>query len=177
MKITTRNGHIIEIADGETIPAELMSLIMGGEPMTSTATVAPVTMAPPPPPTAVDTTPPFLPLEGLRNMTPTAPRRRGPSKCYLSAKEHEVMGVLLEHPNGITSEDVAILLGVTRSAASSTLNRIRVLRPHEKGPTDLLVRRIPGHLYRITELGLELTYGVASPRMTPKRNWDAGWGR
>ena len=160
MKITMTSGVVIELSDGESIPAVLIPMIIGAEPVTVTA--APV----------MDETPPagplFLPIEELSATEP-------PGECYLTKIEMDAMEVLQGHPKGITSGAVAAILGVTPSAASSTINRIRNVRPY-RGSVDPLVVRLNGGLFRLTHFGSQLKYLVADGRKAPKLNYELGWG-
>lgn len=171
MKIITPSGIVIELADGETIPAHVMKLMMDGA---ATPPAAP----PAPAPEVIATGPAFLPLEEFNQAT-GAPRRRQqqqPDKCYLTKTEFDTMELLLRHPDGITSQRVAQTLGVTHSAASSTLNRIRTSRPYED-TTEPLITRVRNGLFKATALGARLTYLVGDKHASPKMNRKLGWGQ
>lgn len=165
MKITTPDGLVIEISDGETIPAELMPILTGA------VTVETVSSNPLPASNSFHPIDEFF--QGMKHPT-RARHKRQPSKCYLTQREYETISVLLQHPEGITSEDVATLLGVTHSAASSTINRIRNVRGHANHP-DLLINRMVGGLFVVSPLGQRLTYIPVSKRQAPALNRQLGW--
>jgi hypothetical protein len=166
MKIITPSGIIIELADGETIPSGFMERMMGNG---SPATVTRHHWSAEPP------TPDHLPFEGLIKETAPTPSRRRPSKCYLTTIEFRAMGVMLDHPDGLTTERLAEILGVTHSAASSTLHRIRTNRPY-KDTTEPLVVVVSKHIHKVTKLGARLTYAIADGRSSPRKNRNLGWG-
>lgn len=167
IKITTASGLVIELADVDQLFA-VMPLFMEG---VGTATVQIATGEP------MQQQPPTAPADlGMLPMdVAPARKRRQPDKCYLTKTELPAMDLLLAHPKGITSADVAKRLGVTHSAAASTLNRIRTHRPYED-TTEPIITRVSNGLYRPTTLGANLTYLVGD-RPAVKMNHKIGWGQ
>lgn len=186
MKIILKNGTVIELMDGETIPAPVMSMIMG-EQATARVKAAPVPTMPlaaPAPPTPMIEGEPDEDdgdgdeAEAAAGMLPMAipapkpPRRRRPGTVHLTERECRVLAVVREHPNGITSAAVAGILSMPVSQVSLAMWNLRAMRPSKDTETPLLSKISFGR-HRATELGMSVRVVVS--KQPARDNRKTGW--
>lgn len=194
MKITLKNGVTIEVSEGDEIPASVMQTILGMPVTVATGTVTTdlgdATMAAmtapvlPVAPEIVgdeiddeadeeDAMPLYLkPSRHRRNHTrnwtlnPPVPSGRWPSTIYLSKEMAETFTLLRAYPEGLTSEEIGIGLGLNQMIASGRVNRLRDVTP--------LVELI-GKKYRMSMIGADLSLRIEVARYPSAKNKKAGW--
>lgn len=100
-------------------------------------------------------------------------RRPRPHEVYVTDIEGQVLRLLRQHPDGLNSNQIARLLGVTVSKASITAWRLRAERPSMDTTTPLVTKVTDGR-HRVTALGEKLRLIVVK-RPKPE-NDRIGWG-
>lgn len=170
-RITLANGTVIEINDGVTIPSWVLDLIADGKASISIgngyAIVAPPEPAEEPAPNH-DTSPTPTILDA--DDEPQSSHR--PGSVYVTEVEYVALMMMREFPEGITSKDVAKLMEVTHSTASSAMWRLAHKRPIEDSKYPL-ARKISGGRWRCTPLGAKIK--VLTAARPDGRNHGLGW--
>lgn len=103
-----------------------------------------------------------------------APKRKSrPTSVYLTEEEAQVLRLLRQHSDGLTSTEIAKIIGKPLNATSALLWRLRVHRPYEDTTTPLIIRVSSGK-NRVTALGEGLK--IMTARRPNYENFKLGWG-
>lgn len=95
------------------------------------------------------------PVQDDRDDDALRSRTRRPTEVYVTDIENRVLRLLRQHPEGLTSPQIARHLDVTVSKASVTAWRLRAERPFRDTTTPLVTKVTDGR-HRITPLGRSL---------------------
>lgn len=189
IKITASNGNSIELEGVDQIPAviPLVNVLLGNGNDIRTVTVAEQLLsamtAPAIAPEIVgdeidedeDENIHALTRSGKRGPTrrrtlnPPTPAGRWPDLLYLTTEMEEVVHLLRQYPEGLTSEEIGIGLGIDKSIASGRVNRLRDCTP--------LVELIPDGKYRLNVIGSDLTLRFERAVNPSPKNKKLGWDR
>ena len=101
------------------------------------------------------TTGPGMPVPALAKITVGPAKAKRPNEVYVTEVESQVLRLLRQHPDGLTSSQIATLLDMTVSKASVTVWRLRTERPG-KDTTTPLVTKVTDGRHRVTALGKNL---------------------
>jgi hypothetical protein len=179
--LTYANGTVTELSGVEELTA-VMPLIVSGVATVSVrdqvaaaapepAAVAPVVVAVAPAVHAAPLPDPTIP--GLLVPAPTTVTRSRPRSVYVTENEINIMRVLRQFPDGITSAEVAELLDADPNHTSANISQLRTKRPY-KDAGDPLVVPVTGGKFKVTVFGMRVKLIVAGRPMKPNR--DIGWG-
>jgi hypothetical protein len=171
--LTYANGTVIELSGVDELTA-VMPLIVGG---IATVSVRDQVMAPAPV-TAV------VPVAVPAPATPTLPgleldeqpkpvSRARPRSVYLTEHEVNIMRVLRQFPDGISSSDIAELLDVDHNHTAANVSQLRTKRPYVDTADPLLVP-VGGRRFKVTPFGMRVRMIVT--RRPMKANREIGWG-
>lgn len=167
VKIELPNGVTIHLEDGENIDA-VLPLLRAADPaparLAAEETVAPG-----------DTISLFVKEEetAVVERQPSKPKPKRPTEVYVTDIENQVIRLLRQHPEGLTSPQIAQLLNITVSKASVTVWRLRAERP-TKDTTTPLVTKVTDGRHLITTLGKNLKLIVV--KRPNHENLRVGWG-
>lgn len=173
--LTHPDGTVTRLSGVEELPA-VMPLIVSG--VVTVSVVGQVATAPLP-------VPAFVPaqrlvrqfIEGMEipggPAAPGAtPRRSRSRSVYLTESEADILRVMRQFPDGITTPEIATLLDVQVNHVSAHLWRLRTQRPYAD-TTDPLVVKVKDKRFRVTPLGMRLKLLVATRPMA--HNHKLGW--
>lgn len=85
---------------------------------------------------------------------PPAKRKR-PTSVYVTESEAQAIRLLRQHPEGLTSAQIALIIGKSHDITVQVMSKLRASRPY-KGISTPLVTRI-GRKYLVTTLGRHIT--------------------
>jgi hypothetical protein len=178
--LTYANGTVTELSGVDELTA-VMPLIVGGVATVSVRDQVPAP-APVPIPAVVVAAPVVAPrapsppaeptLPGLFLPEPAATVNRRPRSVYLTENEVQIMRVIRQFPDGISSPDIAHLLDAQVSHTSFNVFQLRTKRP-SADTTDPLVVKVSGGRFKATALGMRLKLLVAGRPMAANR--ELGW--
>lgn len=83
------------------------------------------------------------------------PKRKRPTSVYVTESEAQAIRRLRQHPEGLTSAQIAPILGKSHDITVQVMSKLRASRPY-KGISTPLVTRI-GRKYLVTTLGRHIT--------------------
>lgn len=171
--LTYANGTVTELSGVEELTA-VMPLIVSGvatvsvrDQVVATAPAAPVVAAP----AAVAALPePTIP--GLLVPAPMTAARGRPRSVYVTENEVNIMRVLRQFPDGISTPDIAHLLDTDVNHTAAHMFQLRTKRPYPD-TTHPLVVKVSGGRFKATPLGMRLKLIVTERPMAANR--DLGW--
>jgi hypothetical protein len=103
-----------------------------------------------------------------RTLNPPTPGGRWPDLIYMTKEWIETLILLRQYPEGITSEEIGIGMGLDQSLASGRVNRLRRATP--------LVEEIGGK-YRVTMIGADDSVRIEVAHNPSVKNKRLGWDR
>lgn len=171
--LTYANGTVTELSGVEELTA-VMPLIVSGvatvsvrDQVVATAPTAPVVAAP-----AAAAALPEPTIPGLVVPAPTTAARGRPRSVYVTENEVNIMRVLRQFPDGISTPDIAHLLDTDGNHTAANMFQLRTKRPYPD-TTDPLVVKVSGGRFKATPLGMRLKLIVTDRPMAANR--DLGW--
>lgn len=103
-----------------------------------------------------------------RTQNPPVPAGRWPDLIYMTEEWLETLSVIRQYPEGLTSEEIGIGMGMGADLASGRVNRLRRATP--------LVEEIGGR-YRMTEIGADESMRFEIAHNPSPKNKRLGWDR
>jgi hypothetical protein len=103
-----------------------------------------------------------------RTLNPPVPSGRWPDLIYMTREWMETFTVLRQYPEGLTSEEIGIGMGLNQDIASGRVNRLRRGTP--------LVEEIGGK-YRTTVIGADDSMRFEIAHNPSVKNKRLGWDR
>lgn len=103
-----------------------------------------------------------------RTQNPPTPAGRWPDLIYMTKEWLETLSVIRQYPEGLTSEEIGIGMGLAADIASGRVNRLRKATP--------LVEEIDGR-YRMTVIGADDSMRFEIVHNPSPKNKRIGWDR
>lgn len=103
-----------------------------------------------------------------RTLNPPTPAGRWPDLIWMTEEWMETLNVLRQYPDGLTSEEIGVGMGLGVDNASGRVNRLRKATP--------LVEEIGGK-YRLTVIGADDSMRFEIAHNPSAKNKRLGWDR
>jgi hypothetical protein len=103
-----------------------------------------------------------------RTLNPPVPAGRWPDLIYMTTEWMETLAVIRQYPEGLSSEEVGVGMGLDPTIASGRVNRLRRATP--------LIKEIDGK-YRLTVIGADDSMRFEIAHNPSVKNKRLGWDR
>lgn len=165
MKITFPNGVTVELTGVEEIVAAMpaVAALAGQADHQPVPQPAPVLVPEPSPPVMTNGH-----RSHRRTPNPPVPSGRWPDLIYLTEAWNETYQLLRQYPEGLTSEELGVGMGIEMDIASGRAMRLRDATP--------LIEMIGG-VHRLSQIGADPTLRVEIHQNPSPVNKKIGWDR